>query len=187
MKISELMSSPVKTCRATDTLASVAQLMWDNDCGFVPVVDSQDVVIGTLTDRDICMAAYTQGKALSHIAVSTVAPHKVFTASQGDQLSVAEMVMRRNRVRRVPVVDGENHLVGVLALSDLARYLSTIGKGVSNGINAEGLGQTVAEITQARHALTLTASPSTGDSVRRVVPTKKSLNGVRATSSVSKD
>ena len=64
MKVGDLMTKDVKACSQHDSLNRAAQLMWENDCGSVPVVDSDSKVVGMLTDRDICMAAYTKGIAL---------------------------------------------------------------------------------------------------------------------------
>ena len=61
MNIEKMMNSHVLSCGSSDTLNRAAQLMWDGDCGFLPVVDEQQHVVGVVTDRDICMGAYTKG------------------------------------------------------------------------------------------------------------------------------
>ena len=60
MKIKDVMTPNVRTCFMSDSLATAAQLMWDHDCGCVPVLSEDARVVGMLTDRDICMAAYFQ-------------------------------------------------------------------------------------------------------------------------------
>lgn len=77
-------------------------------------------VVGTITDRDICMAAYTQGKRLSELPIATVMPHEVFSCSPDDSSEVAESIMQRHQVRRLPVIDRTGKLVGVLSVNDLA-------------------------------------------------------------------
>ena len=62
MKVHEIMSTDLATCQSEDTLNCAAQIMWERDCGVVPILDQGSRVIGMLTDRDICMAAYTQGR-----------------------------------------------------------------------------------------------------------------------------
>ena len=57
MKVRDLMTRDVKSCNASSILRSAAQIMWDNDCGTVPIVDHAGRFIDMLTDRDICMAA----------------------------------------------------------------------------------------------------------------------------------
>ena len=78
MQIKDIMSHPVVSCPADSTLDQAARLMWEFDCGIVPVIGDDGRLVGVVTDRDICMAAYTQGKTLSAIPVGTaVAPQVV--------------------------------------------------------------------------------------------------------------
>src|SRR5690606_28351921 len=72
MQVRELMTRDVQVCGPRDDLNRAAQIMWDHDCGVVPVVDSERRPIGMVTDRDVCMAAYTQGKPLSAIRAEEV-------------------------------------------------------------------------------------------------------------------
>jgi CBS domain-containing protein len=62
--MTDLMTTNAKSCGTMDNLERAAQIMWENDCGVVPVVDGSERVVGMVTDRDICMAAYTQGQPL---------------------------------------------------------------------------------------------------------------------------
>lgn len=121
MKVKELMTSNPKSCNAFTTLNSAAQIMWDNDCGFVPIVDNENRVLGVITDRDICMAAYLQGGALAGSLVTSAMSKQVFSCRQDDDISTAEDMMREKQVRRLPVLDAQDHLVGVISLNDIAR------------------------------------------------------------------
>lgn len=121
MKVEKLMVQKVLTCRPEDDLRAAARAMWDGDCGCVPVLDSWSRVIGMLTDRDVCMAAYTQGRGLREILVQDVMTRKVASCKPGDELRVALDTMSTRQVRRLPVLDAEGHLVGLLSLNDLAR------------------------------------------------------------------
>lgn len=120
MKIAQLMTGAVKTCRQTDTLDIAAKLMWDHDIGVVPVVDDLGQVVGIVTDRDACMAAYTRCQPL-HCLPCTIAMSKhVITCRPDDtDVSVAK-VMSKNKIRRVPVVDDAQKPIGIVSLSDLA-------------------------------------------------------------------
>ena len=84
MKVEQLMSRDVKTCQATEMLNRAAQLMWENDCGCVPVVDEDGRAVGMITDRDVCMAAYTQGRLLDALpvasAMDSIVGHRVAEA-----------------------------------------------------------------------------------------------------------
>lgn len=120
------MSAGVHTCRAHDSLERVAQILWERDCGIVPVVDDADELVGVVTDRDVCMAAYTQGERLAACVVSRSMSKPVHACSADDSLSRVAEIMRAHRVRRVPVVDGSSRLIGVVALADVARYLNSL-------------------------------------------------------------
>ena len=69
MNVEQIMNREVKTCAPRDSLNKAAQIMWDTPCGAVPVVDEQGRPVGFLTDRDVCMAAYTQNKPLTELPV----------------------------------------------------------------------------------------------------------------------
>jgi CBS domain-containing protein len=121
MKVKELMTSEAKSCNMLASLNSAAQIMWDNDCGFVPIVDNENRVLGVITDRDICMAAYLQGATLTATPVTSAMSKQVFCCRPDDDVSTAEGIMREKQVRRLPVLDAQNHLVGVISLNDIAR------------------------------------------------------------------
>lgn len=95
--------------------------MWEFDCGVIPVVDDDGRVAGIVTDRDICMAAYTQGKALSAISVASAMARDVAAAHADDGIEQVEELMRDKQVRRLPVLDGESRLIGLVSMNDLAR------------------------------------------------------------------
>jgi CBS domain-containing protein len=124
MKVENLMSREVQACRAEDTLNHAAQLMWEHDCGAIPVVDSLGREIGILTDRDICMAAYTRGLPLEAIRVCETMGCAVYTCRPEDTLSAALIRMRDHKVRRLPVVDQQDRLVGILSFNDIVREVA---------------------------------------------------------------
>ncbi len=124
MNVERIMKREVKVCSTSDTLNRAAQLMWENDCGSVPVVEGDGMVVGMLTDRDICMAAYTQGTNLHVVQAANAMSRDLVACRPGDDLAKAEEIMRAHRVRRLPVVDGDHQLVGIVSLSDLARVAS---------------------------------------------------------------
>jgi CBS domain-containing protein len=145
--IQELMSKPAVTCRATDRLNIAAQLMWEHDCGSIPVTDTAGTLVGIVTDRDICMAAYTKGAPLSAIKVSEAMAKQVFTCHASDSVEAAEQLMSEKQIRRVPVVDGASRPVGLISLNDIARYVAAARK--KNGLDSE-VTQTLAAICQPR-------------------------------------
>jgi DNA polymerase-3 subunit epsilon/CBS domain-containing protein len=74
-----------------------------------------------ITDRDICMAAYTQARVLGQIPISSIAMKPVVTVRPEDSARTAEGLMQRHQIRRLAVIDGRGRLVGMLSLNDLAR------------------------------------------------------------------
>ena len=120
MYVRDLMTKDVAACGPDDRLNHAAQLMWNRNCGCVPVVDDEGYVIAMITDRDVCMAAYTQGQPLSAMAVRSAMSTRVVTCAPSDPIRTAEMLMRTQQLRRLPVVSGEGKLVGILSLNDLA-------------------------------------------------------------------
>lgn len=124
MRVEQLMTRTVKTCTPTDSLERAAGIMWDYDCGALPVVAGDEEggrVVGMLTDRDVCMAAYTQGRALREIPVASAMSQRLCTCRATDAVGVALKVMETNQLHRLPVVDGGDRLIGLLSLADLWR------------------------------------------------------------------
>lgn len=121
MKVKELMTTNVQACSADDTLNRAAQLMWENDVGVVPVLDREMRVVGVITDRDVCMAAYTQGVRLADASIDGVMSGRAYTCVPTDDIKDAARTMRERQVRRLPVVDGGGKLVGLLSLSDIVQ------------------------------------------------------------------
>ena len=133
MKVKDVMTSNVRACFKSDNLATVAQVMWDNDCGCVPILNDDGWLVGMLTDRDICMAAFLQGMPIGEIKVSAVMSRQLFDCTSDDDLSAAEQIMREKKVRRLPVLNKEGRLVGLLSLSDVARQANDeYARGAAN-------------------------------------------------------
>jgi CBS domain-containing protein len=121
MKIRDLMTKQVATVRATDSTAAAARVMWDCDCGAVPVLDGDGRAIAMITDRDICMAALMCDRAPSAIPVSEAMSRTLRFCGPDDAISTAEDIMRSYQIRRIPIVDKNRRPVGVLSLADIVR------------------------------------------------------------------
>lgn len=129
VRIQDIMVRDVATCRPESTLEEAARLMTEFDCGFLPVLDAADETLrGVLTDRDICMAAYRKKAILDQILVADAMSSDVHTCRPDTDVVAIHGTMRDWRVRRVPVVDDERHVVGVVSVDDLAfRATHTFG------------------------------------------------------------
>lgn len=119
MKVREIMTTEVGSCGLENSLAEAARIMWDKDCGSVPVLDQEGRAIGIITDRDICMALTTRNNLASEITVGDVVGGPVTSCAPEDNVSAALKKMRNEQLRRLPVVDGEGKLLGILSLNDV--------------------------------------------------------------------
>jgi CBS domain-containing protein len=115
------MTRGVWSCSVHDSLREAAKIMWDRDCGCVPVIDDGERVVGMLTDRDVCIAGFTQGKPYDHIPVAVAMSKKVFGIAAHEEVQTAERLMREKQVRRLPVIDHDGMLEGIISLGDIAR------------------------------------------------------------------
>ncbi len=121
MKVSEVMTKTTVECRPDTTLSAAARLMWERKCGFLPVIGEGGNVIGVITDRDIGIAIGTRNRKPSQLLVKDVMTGKLFTCSAEESVHSALTTMRIEGLRRLPVVDPEGALVGVLSIDDLVR------------------------------------------------------------------
>jgi CBS domain-containing protein len=121
MKIATLMTTNVATIRLDEPLSAAAERMWTRDCGVLPVVDTDERVVGMVTDRDICMSAWMNGCPPQALNVATAMSRSLHSCFPDDSLEAAEQLMRKNQIRRLPVVDRGGKLVGILSLADIVR------------------------------------------------------------------
>jgi len=129
MKVGSLMNPKVETVRAEDDLAKTAMLMWRKDCGFAPVVDESNTrVVGVITDRDICMATATKHEAPEAIAVRDTMASQVHFSRVDDDIESALGLMKERQVHRLPVLDGDDRLAGVISFSDVVREATLDGR-----------------------------------------------------------
>jgi CBS domain-containing protein len=124
------------------SLAEAAALMWEHDCGAVPVVNVDDKVVGMITDRDICFGATTKNHAPSEISVGEVITGRVFSCAPDDDIREALKTMRRERVRRLPVVDEGGALRGIVSLKDIALRAEEKTKGKSPSLSYADVAET---------------------------------------------
>jgi CBS domain-containing protein len=155
MLVADLMTRNTTSVRADQSLADAARLMWDCDCGALPVLDGDGArPVGMITDRDICMATWSHGAAPSAISVKEVMSQSVVHCSESDSLGHAQSLMQSNQIRRLPVLDGEDRLVGILSLADIAR--ATEQAKLVPDASGDGLVATLAGICRspisARHS-----------------------------------
>lgn len=121
MNVHERMTRDVATCSPDADLAAVARILWDHDCGVVPVVDPSGRVLGLITDRDVCMAAWSRGARLLDLRAADAMSRDVVACGPDDDLARALELMGLRQVRRLPVTDPRGRIVGLISWADLAR------------------------------------------------------------------
>lgn len=121
MIVKEIMKTAVGTCAPDSDLGTVVNIMRDRDCGFLPVVDSHGVVVGVVTDRDVCIAAGIKHRPLARISASETMSHPVFSCFADESVKTVLVTMANHRVRRLPVLNKSGHLEGVLSIDDIVQ------------------------------------------------------------------
>lgn len=119
MKVKELMMMTPYASHPETNLGAATELMWNGNCGFLPVLDSIGKIRGVVTDRDICVALGTRNAPAGDVKVGEVMQTKLFTSAPEDDIHDALQVMREGHVRRLPVIAQDGKLAGVLSLHDI--------------------------------------------------------------------
>jgi CBS domain-containing protein len=122
MKVRNVMNKEVKFCPPESTVAEVAKVMAANDCGVVPIVDAQKRVVGMVTDRDICLEVGTKDRLASRVPVREIMKRKVYGCGPEEEIQAALKLMQNRKVRRLPVLDKDGRLCGILSIDDVVLY-----------------------------------------------------------------
>jgi CBS domain-containing protein len=119
MKVKDIMTCDAKVCDLNSSLAEAAQTMWDTDCGVLPVVKDGKEIVGLITDRDICMAMAMRDCNPAAVSADGVISGAVYSVSPEDDIHKALEIMLEHKVRRLPVVNPEGGLEGMLSMNDV--------------------------------------------------------------------
>lgn len=121
MQVSDIMTTDVYTCRPEDNLRDAAKIMREIDCGAVPVVDGRSELVGILTDRDICLCASERDEPLTALQVSEAVTWKPITCHPDEDVDCAETKLGTHQIRRLPVIDADGLIIGIVSFGDIAR------------------------------------------------------------------
>jgi CBS domain-containing protein len=121
--IRELMTTNPRSLVSGSNVIEAARLMRDEDVGIVPIVEGEKL-IGTVTDRDIAIRVVAEGKSPESTTVGEIASRELVTIDPQQELDEALRLMARHQVRRLPVVEEDGKLVGIVAQADIARNAS---------------------------------------------------------------
>jgi CBS domain-containing protein len=167
MKVEDVMTRDVKWCRIDDTLNSAARIMWENDCGCVPIVDEDGRVAGIVTDRDICMATYTQGMPLYALPIQLAMSREPIACSPAASLETAHRLMRTHEIHRILVAEPDGRLAGILSVSDIANATNGAESGGQSQSHAMAVAETISTIR--KHRVPKAAHPG----IKKKAPVRK--------------
>ncbi len=119
MTVQDIMMRSPKFCYTDTNLAALTSLLWSAGCGALPVVGASGKVVGIITDRDICIALGTRNRRASDLTAAQVMSRSVAVCRSTDEIHAAMKVMRARKVRRLPVLNDQGTLEGILCASDL--------------------------------------------------------------------
>ena len=150
MTVREIMTSDVQTCGPETSLASAAKLMWDTDCGVLPVLNAEGQVMGMITDRDICMACATKNRAPADLTVRDAASSRIYPCKVSDDVHAVMDIMKRKQVRRLPVVDEAGVLQGLISMNDCILLAAETKGGKAAAITCEDVAMALKGISTHR-------------------------------------
>lgn len=128
MKVKDCMCNDVCCVKPETKIQEVAKLMSENHIGCIPVCDSNNCICGIVTDRDVILRCVACNKDSNQTPVSDIMSCNVCTCKESDDMTNAETIMSENQVRRLPVCDEQNKVVGILTLGNLAQNDNKVGK-----------------------------------------------------------
>jgi len=126
--VRDLMTESPRSLENGSTVMEAARLMRDEDAGLIPVVEGKKLV-GTVTDRDIAIRVVAEGKSPESMTVGEIASRELVTIDPQQELNEALRLMARHQIRRLPVVEEDGRLVGIVAQADIARNASDTQTG----------------------------------------------------------
>lgn len=140
MKIRDIMSPNPACCLATDTAQNVARTMRDRNIGSMPVVADQQSrqLLGVITDRDLCCSLVAEGLDPKTTTIQKFVAVPPVACREGENVEACERMMREHQIRRIPIVDASNQVIGIVAQADVALK-----------DNPERVSKTVAEISKS--------------------------------------
>lgn len=142
MKCKDMMTSNPSYCSPEDISVKPAQIMRDEDVGIVPVCEQDKKLVGVVTDRDICLTVVAEARNPNDVKVSECMSEELITCKPEDDVQKAADLMKEYQVRRIPVIDDQNRIVGMIAQADIALK---VGK-------PEEVAETVQEISKPSKA-----------------------------------
>jgi len=125
MLVKEIMTRTVATCRPETNLGAAVEIMWNRNCGILPVVNAENVVVGVVTDRDLCIALGTRNRLAGEITVGEVTSNRLIFCRPDDEIHHVLALMAEGKVRRLPVINEKGVVEGILSMDDVLLHSET--------------------------------------------------------------
>ncbi|MGB9334729.1 MAG: CBS domain-containing protein [Candidatus Acidiferrales bacterium] len=146
MKVKDVMMRTPASCRSDTNLGAAAEIMWNRDCGMLPILNPENKVIGVVTDRDLCIALGTRNRLAGEIAVWDVASGKVFSCNPEEDIHAALATMAKSKVRRLPVINAAGKLEGILSMDDVVLHSESKVSGKTPGLSYDDVVDTLKKL-----------------------------------------
>lgn len=141
MKIRAIMTTDIGFCNLEDSLTQAAEIMWQKDCGVVPVIDGEKKIVGMITDRDICIAAATRDQKPSDIKAMEIISDNIISCKSNEKVEKALKKMKKYQLKRLAIVGKKCELVGILSINDIllgGRKVKKLRKKIYQTLKAIG-------------------------------------------------
>lgn len=148
MKVKEVMTATPYYCQPETNLGSATELMWNANCGFLPVEGANGKTVGVVTDRDICVALGTRNRLPGDVTVGEVMSGKLYSCDPDDDIHIALQTMREGKVRRLPVIAKNGTLAGVVSTDDILLRAEPTSMGKHPELSSDEVIRTYRAITQ---------------------------------------
>ena len=148
MKVKEVMTATPYYCQPEMNLGSATELMWNANCGFLPVEGTDGKVVGVVTDRDICVALGTRNRLAGDVTVGEVMSGKLYSCDPEDDIHVALQTMKEGTVRRLPVIAKNSTLAGVVSTDDILLRAEPTSMGRHPELSTDEVVRTYRAITR---------------------------------------
>ena len=132
MNVRDAMTTAPARCTPEINLGTAVEILWNGNCNILPIVDEHQRVISVITERDICIALGTRNRLAGDITVGEVATHRAICCSPDDDIRSALARMVQAGVRRLPVINADGQLEGIIALDDVVAPIALKNSGRGN-------------------------------------------------------
>lgn len=143
MNVRDVMTKEAARCTPDINLGAAVEILWNSDCAMLPVIDTHEKIVSVITERDICIALGTRNRLPGEITVGEVATKRAICCSSTDDVRSALAKMLEAKVRRLPVVNAEGRLEGILTMDDVVEPVLLKSTLRENGRTSEDLANTL--------------------------------------------